>query len=93
MTPRHTGKDHPHPETTLGTNTVLLPTRADREDKFHRPLVSGAQLPVCGTFENAGVEQPTDDLLVRGYRPCRLCWPDRERGAPGFPANIRGEDG
>ena len=79
------------PETAVEIDTVLLPDRAEGEDKFHRPLASGALLPACGTFENAGVERQTDDVRARGYRPCLLCWPASGRGAPKPLPNTGGD--
>lgn len=61
------------------TETVLLPAHAPREDKFHQPVVTGALLPVCGSFDSAGVERRTAELRDRGYRRCRLCWPQSDR--------------
>lgn len=57
---------------------VLLPSRAPRENKYHRPGAPGSLLPACGTFDTTGVVDDRVDVRERGYRPCRLCWPDTD---------------
>lgn len=87
MTPQHAPHDaanatatNHHPSSggdqrnTGAGETVLLPSRAPREDKYHRPGAPESQLPACGTFESVGVETDRAEARKRGYRRCRLCW-------------------
>ncbi|MHC3378202.1 hypothetical protein [Haloarcula sp. H-GB5] len=66
---------HSHEDAAV-SEMVILPSRAPREDKYHRPGAPGLPLPACGTFDSTGVAADRDELRERGYRPCRLCWPD-----------------
>lgn len=63
-----------------GFEMVLLPSRAPRENKYHRPGAPGSLLPACGTFDTTGVKADRVNVSERGYRPCRLCWPDADGG-------------
>ncbi len=74
-TPGRVWPTHESEDATV-SETVLLPSRAPREDKYHRPGAPGWLLPACGTFDTTGVEANRAELCERGYRPCRLCWPD-----------------
>lgn len=65
----------PSDESATASETLLLPPRAPRADKYHRPGAPGSLLPACGTFDSTGVEADRDELRERGYRPCQLCWP------------------